>query len=116
MRAKTVGAGSNALSPRSHRLLSAEKRPQPGEVGYGRLVRVQQGRGGDDGSRALERRHNAADEKGFPAISWRFGGPKWAACEMGSRNTNLSFLGNVLAWPRAAGFHPSLGEAACRRA
>ena len=36
-----------------------KKRPQPGEDGYGRLVRAQQGRGGDDSSHALELRDNA---------------------------------------------------------
>jgi hypothetical protein len=42
-----------------------KKRPQPGEDGYGRLVRVQQGRGGDDDSRALEPGLNAEPWKGF---------------------------------------------------
>jgi len=52
----------------SLRLATHKKRPQPGEDGYGRLVRVQQGRGGDDGSRALERQHNAGPGKGFRSM------------------------------------------------
>jgi len=92
------------------------KRPQPGEVGYGRLVRVQQGRGGDDGSRALERRHNAAGEKGFHPFTWGFHEWDWAACETNSRDPNLCSLAEMLDWPETAGFHCHLGEAAYRRA
>ena len=48
-------------------LCAKKKRPQPGEDGYGRLVRVQQGRGGDDSSHALEPADNARRPEEFRA-------------------------------------------------
>ena len=51
-------------------LRANKKRPQPGEDGYGRLVRAQQGRGGDDNSHALEPADNARGPEEFRVISF----------------------------------------------
>jgi len=58
-------------------------RPQPGEVGCGRRVRVHQGRGGTIIWRALERWINAGGVQEFPA-----GAAVWTACTNGAHGPN----------------------------
>ena len=64
-------------------LCANKKRPQPGEDGYGRLVRVQQGRGGDDNSHALEPADNARGSEEFRSFLFvRSAGHRGSLCKV----------------------------------
>jgi hypothetical protein len=79
------------LSARSTLLLANKRTPATGEAGYGRLVRVQQGRGGADSSHALERQHNADGSEEFPPHLAVPRQGRSAACGRGCRDPNSTY-------------------------